>query len=252
MNFEQRNCLLRFSSFIGDYRTVKCLLYDTDWNQNYINESLKLASIHGHIKTVEEILQDKRADLNFEDGICVSSAALQNHDVIVSLLLEAGARVTDAVSVAIWNIHQDQVNTFKEIWFYDNSIANKTFLFNAIRIKAYSCIDFIILNFFGKKDTSIIDLCLDLNWTDDLIIRLIKEGFPCSGKALKQSKNREKISKLVRSSNVKRRWMQVKSVLLLNSFWRNFCYDYYSPGNSNFPPGKGFLKAQSEFKNNSN
>ena len=151
MNDEQRECPLRFSSFIGDFNTVKCLLLGSIWEEQYINEALKLSCIHGHVKTVDVIIQDGRADLDFEDGVSITSAALQDNYEIVSLLLDAGARVEDAVPVAIWNIHQDQVNTFREIWYYDKSICSTRYLYNAIRVRSYQCIDFIILNYRGKK-----------------------------------------------------------------------------------------------------
>lgn len=69
-------------------------------------------------------------------------------------------------------------------------------------------------------------------------------NFPCSGKALMERHNHRRVFSLIRDLNVKWRWRQVKAILLINSYWRNFCFDYYSPGNGDYDAGIGYLKAK--------
>jgi hypothetical protein len=86
----------------GDLDRVKRVLHNIDTSAYYYNRAIKVACRQGHVKIVEALLQDGRADPSDYENNSIRGACTHGHIDIVKLLLQ-DERVdpTDAANDAI-------------------------------------------------------------------------------------------------------------------------------------------------------
>lgn len=248
---EDLKCPLIFSSYIGDGKSVESLLFSGDWPQESLDRGLMYATRCGWVDAMLSYFIDGRADPNYKLSLGTQHSALMGHAEAVSLSLANHCSYRNLRSQYVWLAHMDRIETLQVLLGYDSfGVLTDSVFLAAARGLSENVLHLMLREEWQIKSPDVVKTLIAIKKLHHLIPRVILEhGAPVDGEALN---NRHVVEckatqKIIRDANVKKRWRQVRAVVRIWHFWREWIMDYYCPGNENYPTGNGFLRSQEKF-----
>lgn len=248
---EDQKCPLIFASYIGDSDTVESLLFSGAWTQESLDRGLMYATSCCWVDCMLNYFIDGRADSNYKLSIGAQHAALLGRTEAVMLSLSNGCEVENLRSQYVWLAHMDRSEVVSLVLERDPGFFLRDHIFMAaVRGRAESTIRLMLQYPWKVTSPEVVNLVLGFRKFHHFLPALVLEkDAPVDGDALKNRTLVEsgKIRDILRAQNVARRWRQVRAIVRIWHFWREWLIDYYCPGNQCCPQGKGFLRARDRF-----
>lgn len=244
------DCPLNFYAYVGDREGVEVFLRAEEWAPENANKALALACMLGHKGCVEAFMEHS---VGVMIGPCaITHAFTQNHADILDIMfsnLDQPFVEEDIYPGLLWGIHMDHVDILSPVKKHCPHFLGNKSLESALISDAPKCIEFLVRNMNEKVKANVVNCLITTNV--DLVPYLYESeyGAECDADILKRlKKKRVTVYNRVLKAMTKKRWRQVRSIVHIVRYWREFIYDYYSPGNSEFKRGKGFEAALTDFK----
>ena len=245
-------CCLIYSAFLGDTQTTAGLLFSGPWPQNSVDKALIYASALNHLDTVVELLDDGRASPLALDGQAIKNAALQNHKDVVLMITKLCPLAAALARPALPFVsHMDNVEILKILALHDpNGVFSDAVLVAALRSNSSETLNFILRDGKWRIGSGALNVALEREEARSYIPWLIRKGAIVDSWLYTKSNSHldcQKSTSLIKKARIKQLWKKVKAVVLINTFWRHWVMDYYSPGNEACVEGKGFRKSYNRF-----
>lgn len=241
-------CPLITASTIGDSKSLKGLLLSGIWPHVSLADSLIAAASYGHEACVFLLLRDGRADTLAFDGRALNNATLQNKLPIVEKLLATGLPVDTLRPSLPWVAHMDYYEMLALVCKYDKRVVfTDEVLVSAFRSRSWKCVGFLLSHSWDVGPSSL-HTALEHQTARKHIKRLLSMNARVDSGLFKASKSYPFVeAQLIRRHRVKQLWRRARCLMYVNILWKNFLYDYYSPGNAQYPCGKGYLRTLENF-----
>lgn len=252
MEDDDYKCCLIYSAFLGDTQTTAGLLFSGPWPMNSIDKALLFASAFNHVDTVKELLKDGRASPLALNGQAIKNAALQDNREVVSLIVKQCPLAAALARPALHFVaHMDQVEILKILARLDPSgVFTDTILIAALRSKSKQTLHFILTNGTWQIGSYALNVALEREDAREYIPWMLDKGAKVESWLYTKCKSHldsYETTQAIKKARIKQLWKKAKAVLLINSFWRHWIMDYYSPGNDTYPEGKGFTESHRRF-----
>ena len=245
LSIEDTRCPLRFASYIGDCCTVKILLASGEWDRKILCKSLELASAFGHVRCVGILVL-----FYPEVSEAVAHACIQNRCSVLEVLLKRCDSLDDFKTTGLqWAVHMDHIEVLMRVHRRFPRACSDYTLGVALASKSPRCLDFVLHNMHGPVSADTLRCAMEND--PDMLPRLFATRWGARPGADFWSDLKQRDAHLFRwcmKLQAKRRWRQVRAIGRIQSFWRNWVMDYYSPGNRSVQRGKGFEQAAERWR----
>lgn len=242
-------CPLNFYAYVGDREGVEVFLRAEEWAPENASKALALACMLGHKECVEAFVAHSAGAMI---GPCaIMHAFTQNHADILDVMfsyIDPPFVDEDIYPGLLWGVHMDHVDILSPVKKHCPHFLGNKSLESALISDARKCTEFIVKNMNEKAKANIVHCLIT---TDVSLVPYLYEsehGAECNSDIMRRlKKKRVTVYNRVLKALTKKRWRQVRSVVHIVRYWREFLYDYYSPGNSECERGKGFKAALADF-----
>lgn len=239
---------LVFAAFLGDNDTLKSLLGTGVWPQACLDEALGRAALLNHVQCVKVLLEDGRACLCASDAC--NLAALQNNILVLSLLLQNGGSYCDLRRSLPWVAYQDNRRVLEMVAkFQPFAVYNNAVLLSAFQSQGEQCVR-LLLDARWEIDARTLRTALVSERHRHHVPAMLRCGARVDAAvfALALGLEDPSLGAQVRRARARQLWRKAKAAVLINTFWRHWVLDYYSPGNDRVPRGKGFERVFADFR----